>query len=580
LRKALHDSRLCRKECGLPCAPGLDPQGLPFTACCRGCARGEPHDEVCQKLCIMGCGLRSSGEEFSTCCQECGLGCGHSPWCQQPVSIRNMRAPVASAPRQDGGLAVQELDYHDVFGVDGSDLLGSAGGSVNSEDIPIPQAAWREALRNDDALRNDLARQRDAPQERRGSQERLTCATPGCGLLSQVDDRYCCSVCATGCGQHHWLCHAQVLVSDPERALQMEVVQPQTDEEYAQRLQVREELMARQHLAHNLSARIWEAANTLTDPVWGHVEFSAVEINERWRSNRRKQLTLSCLFSSCPCCLFTAAACFRDSMMINVGATPRDIRNGYRRMLLSYSFLLAVPQLLSVLFQQVVGYTWVGEDGVDFSGDYEHPTWAHQLDAEGAKNAAKILYWNEWWRLITPIFLHGSWTHFLGNLSVQLRTAMMLEAIWGRHVWLLIYLSSGVLGNIWSCIWSPDYLSIGSSSALSGIIGAWPVFIAITWNQTTPNDRKERDRMMVLVLFAIVLLIGFSFMPMVDWAAHFGGMAAGMTVSATCFARKLQTPSWSIATGVIGALSSWSLFIGSLAYLVLCVEPNRRLLEL
>ncbi|CAK0853589.1 unnamed protein product, partial [Prorocentrum cordatum] len=153
-------------------------------------------------------------------------------------------------------------------------------------------------------------------------------------------------------------------------------------------------------------------------------------------------------------------------------------------------------------------------------------------------------------------------------------------AIWGRHVWLLIYLSSGVLGNIWSCIWSPDYLSIGSSSALSGIIGAWPVFIAITWNQTTPNDRKERDRMMVLVLFAIVLLIGFSFMPMVDWAAHFGGMAAGMTVSATCFARKLQTPSWSIATGVIGALSSWSLFIGSLAYLVLCVEPNRRLLEL
>jgi len=182
--------------------------------------------------------------------------------------------------------------------------------------------------------------------------------------------------------------------------------------------------------------------------------------------------------------------------------------------------------------------------------------------------------------LITPIFVHGGWKHFLGNLAVQLRTSMMLEAIWGRHVWLLIYLSSGIMGNVWSCIANPDLLSIGSSSSLSGVLGAWPVFIAITWNQTTPKDRKERDRLMVLVVFAVILLVACSFMPMVDWASHFGGLAAGMTVSATCFARKLQTPSWSIATGAIGALSCLSLFVGSVAYMLLCVRPNERLLEL
>ena len=29
------------------------------------------------------------------------------------------------------------------------------------------------------------------------------------------------------------------------------------------------------------------------------------------------------------------------------------------------------------------------------------------LDYWGAKNASKILDDNEWWRLITPLFLHG-----------------------------------------------------------------------------------------------------------------------------------------------------------------------------
>jgi membrane associated rhomboid family serine protease len=318
----------------------------------------------------------------------------------------------------------------------------------------------------------------------------------------------------------------------------------------------------------------------VSDPVWGHVEFGAVEINESWTKNTIKQIWLSFFFNACPCCLFTAACCLRDRMMIKDGATHRDIRTGYRRMLLSWSFLLAIPQLLSVIFRQVVGNSWVAEDGADFSGDYQHPTLAHQYDAEGAKNAAKIIYRNEWWRLVTPILLHSGWLHLLGNLAVQLRTAMMLEAIWGRHVWLLIYLSSGIMGNVWSCIASPDLLGLGSSSSLSGIIGAWPVFIAITWNQTTPNDRKERDRVMAFVIFALVLLVAFSFMPMVDWAAHFGGMAAGMVVSATWFAQRLQTRSWRLATGVIGALSSLALFVVSMAYMYTSVKPDERLLEL
>jgi hypothetical protein len=39
----------------------------------------------------------------------------------------------------------------------------------------------------------------------------------------------------------------------------------------------------------------------------------------------------------------------------------------------------------------------------------------------GAKDAALILYRGQWWRLFTPILLHGSLLHLLGNVFIQLR---------------------------------------------------------------------------------------------------------------------------------------------------------------
>merc|ERR1712151_1386455 len=102
------------------------------------------------------------------------------------------------------------------------------------------------------------------------------------------------------------------------------------------------------------------------------------------------------------------------------------------------------------------------------------------------------------------------------------------------------------MGSVWSCIFHPDMLSIGSSGSLSGIFGAWPVFIAITWNQTTHFDRRYRDRLMIVVMIGMVVLIAFSFMPMVDWSAHLGGLVTGAALAAAGFAHKLQTRSWSV----------------------------------
>lgn len=188
------------------------------------------------------------------------------------------------------------------------------------------------------------------------------------------------------------------------------------------------------------------------------------------------------------------------------------------------------------------------------------------FDAVGAKNAARVLRFNEWWRLLTPMLLHGGWIHLIGNLLVQLQTGAMLEAMWGHTAWLLIYITSGAYGSLASCVVFPDRIGVGSSGALCGLIGAWLVFIPITWNQTLPLDVKMRNARFVTVGVSVFVIVGLSFLPLMDYAAHFGGLAMGISMSMAIFASRLQHRGWCWGTRLGGFALLASLTAGMLAW--------------
>lgn len=83
-----------------------------------------------------------------------------------------------------------------------------------------------------------------------------------------------------------------------------------------------------------------------------------------------------------------------------------------------------------------------------------------------------------WWqvlRLISALFLHGSWQHWAGNMVLFLIIALPLERRVGWFWFLIIYIVSGFAGNM-ACVYqlgqSVHYL-LGASGALSGLLGAW-----------------------------------------------------------------------------------------------------------
>jgi len=204
---------------------------------------------------------------------------------------------------------------------------------------------------------------------------------------------------------------------------------------------------------------------------------------------------------------------------------------------------------------------------------------AYMLDDFGAKNASRMVHHHEWWRLMSPMLLHSGVLHLLGNVMVQLRLGVLLEIQWGHHLWLQVYMFSGLYASLASCCLLPNVLGVGPSGGICGLIGADIVFFLCTWSQTMPQDIEERNSQLGSLCFAVVLTLLVSLLPMVDFAAHAGGFVSGGLLGAMLFAERLQeAPVIAKVTQVTSTVLLLALFGATAAYLLFFVKPDSSLL--
>jgi membrane associated rhomboid family serine protease len=129
---------------------------------------------------------------------------------------------------------------------------------------------------------------------------------------------------------------------------------------------------------------------------------------------------------------------------------------------------------------------------------------------------------NEWWRLFTSAFLHGSFLHIAFNMYVLFLLGPTLERILGHTRFLILYVVAALGGSVAS-YWFSDIntVSVGASGAIFGLMGALIV----------AGRRLKYDIKQVLILLVINIVIGF-ISPSVDWRAHLGGLVAGAVIAA------------------------------------------------
>lgn len=139
----------------------------------------------------------------------------------------------------------------------------------------------------------------------------------------------------------------------------------------------------------------------------------------------------------------------------------------------------------------------------------------------------------EWWRLITPIFLHAGFAHLLFNSMSIFLFAPDLERLLGKARFLLVYVGSGIIGNVGTYFTeSLDYVHVGASGAIFGLFG---VYLYMVLYRKELID-QENSKMIITLLVVAVLMTFIN--SNINVMAHLFGLVGGFVLSFLCVQKK------------------------------------------
>jgi rhomboid protease GluP len=141
----------------------------------------------------------------------------------------------------------------------------------------------------------------------------------------------------------------------------------------------------------------------------------------------------------------------------------------------------------------------------------------------GAKFNPLILA-GEWWRFITPIFIHIGFIHLFMNTLGLYYLGTAVEKIYGSPRFFWIYLFAGVTGSIVSFAFSPN-LSAGASGAIYGCFGAL-LYIGLVYPTLFFRTLGKN----VITILVLNIVISFT-VPSIDVGGHLGGLVGGFVAT-------------------------------------------------
>jgi membrane associated rhomboid family serine protease len=147
--------------------------------------------------------------------------------------------------------------------------------------------------------------------------------------------------------------------------------------------------------------------------------------------------------------------------------------------------------------------------------------------------------------LITSMFLHGGWTHLIGNMLYLWIFGDNVEEMLGSILYTLFYLGAGIIAGLAQVFVAPNSLipAVGASGAVAGVLAVYlvlfptaPVRVLIPGYFLMRMARVPAIVVLglwfVLQLFNGFLSLGAATMATggVAWFAHIGGFMAGLGV--------------------------------------------------
>ena len=129
-------------------------------------------------------------------------------------------------------------------------------------------------------------------------------------------------------------------------------------------------------------------------------------------------------------------------------------------------------------------------------------------------------------RIITSIFLHGGLLHLVFNMYSLYIIGPQLESFFGKIKYIIIYLISGICGNLLSMLFLSDtHVSVGASGAIFGLLGAL-VYFGYHYRVYLGGVIRSQ----IIPLIVLNLFIGYMSSG-INNIAHIGGLIGGILIS-------------------------------------------------
>jgi rhomboid protease GluP len=164
------------------------------------------------------------------------------------------------------------------------------------------------------------------------------------------------------------------------------------------------------------------------------------------------------------------------------------------------------------------------------------------LIAYGAKLNYLVAESRQWWRFVTPMFLHVNLIHLLVNMYGLWMIGPYVEKLYGSAKFVMFWVVAGIAGVVASYLTvrpnlatgslsrflfkATDDPSVGASGALFGLVGVLFVF-GIKFRNELPEGFKRAFGTGLMPIILLNLFIGYIGRGFIDNAAHLGGLAAG-----------------------------------------------------
>ncbi|HIY29423.1 MAG TPA: rhomboid family intramembrane serine protease [Candidatus Mediterraneibacter avicola] len=166
-------------------------------------------------------------------------------------------------------------------------------------------------------------------------------------------------------------------------------------------------------------------------------------------------------------------------------------------------------------------------------GDTEDAAFMFQ---HGAMYEPTVTQGHEFYRIFTSMFLHFGISHLVNNMVLLGALGWNLELEIGKIRLLIIYLISGIGGNLLSLyreIATETYaVSAGASGAIFGLMGA--LFYVVVANRGRLGRLSGRG---MLVMVMLSLYFGLTSSGVDNWA-HIGGLISGFVMAVILYRGK------------------------------------------